>query len=179
MNTRTTATLLYWVIVVSFCAVTPYLAEHSSWISEVANTPAPYVIAPFTIGLLAGRNLAVATAQGLLLSLLMVGVFYWADDLSSAEAFNATGLTAYAAQAVVVGPVGGLVGGLAARAGRTARIVVAGLVCGCVIAFQMTDILVPDTSRRVDDIALLLNVAGWSAASLLVASLRLREVDLT
>ena len=183
MTTTSRAFLcIHLAAVLAFCLATPYYASTASWVSAVANTPVTYVIAPFTVAVLVGQRMWAGVMGGLGTCLAMVVAFYIADDLSSPYPFNQTGFRTYLLQGLVLGPVVGLVGAVAARVSSTIRWLIVVCVCGGAAAYQLRDLLTPDVNSPVADVALVANVAFWSvfavAAAATAAGSVVREPDL-
>ena len=172
MTTTSRAFLcIHLAAVLAFCLATPYYATTASWVSVIANTPATYAIAPFTVAVLVGRRTWAGVLGGLGTCLAMVVAFYVADDLSSPYPFNQTGFRTYLLQGVVLGSVVGLLGSVAARASSTIRWFIVICVCGGAAAYQLRDLLIPDASSSpADDVALVVNVAFWSLFAVAAAA---------
>ena len=153
---------LYGVLLLVYCVAGPLFSQQATWVSEVANTPIVYAIAPYALALGMTRRVWRGAVVGALTCLAMVVVFYLADDLSSGQPFNLTGFTTYAAQSVPAGAVFGLLGSVTAKRRHRQRVAVAMVFCVAWVGFQVADVAVPDRSTRLDDAALLANALVWS-----------------
>ncbi len=158
--------LLFVTFTVMFCFVGPMVAMTARWVSDIVNTPVPYALAPFCVGLLF-RRYWVSAAAGLVVCAGMVVLFYIGDDLSSQHAFNSSGFTTYLPQALIVGPIFGLLGGIVGHLQLRLRLVLCLAFCVVVILFQIRDIwesnaIVPEHRNLWDDASLLINAVVWS-----------------
>ena len=167
----------YTLGILIFSAVGPLIATKALWISDVANNPLPYAMAPFVLGVLAGPKLWRSVVAGLFICVAMVVVFYVADDASSPYPFNVTGLSAYFVQALVAGPVFGLLGGLSTGLSGRVRVLAVSALCLAALIWQVRSNSGLDLrpGKAVADVALIVNVVVWSMLVLLATRWSLRS----
>lgn len=168
MRIRVAAT--YLAVAVGFCVVGPQVANKSTWLSDIANAAVPFAAMPFALGVLSGPRLLRGLLAGMVTCLMMVVVFYWSDDLSSAQPFNSSGFATYAEQALVAGSACGLLGSVVSRLGRMWRIIAAatfGLVC---VAFVLNSVVTPDNRTTLENLTLLGSGVIWASLVVVAAT---------
>lgn len=167
---RTTrAVALWWIVTVGYVAATTYAANWSTVAQFIANYPTLYLLGPWVVGALLWRTPWLALLHGLLLSLVLVLVFYVADDLSGPHPFDAGACRYWLQVALVSGPAFAAWGVVAARS----RPVLRGLAIAALVVLMGVPLVeiytVPSRMTPLDQVGLAVNHVVWAAASIVIS----------